>query len=159
MKNCFILFLLVIVASCSDPCEDVLCGDNGVCDEGVCICDTGVYGDKCSQLYRDDFLGTWAVSDLECNIGNSATSAVLTFSAGTNVDEFQITSSITPDLLLVAKVDSISFVIEDQIIFFGVDVNYSGAGSLNSPTEVTLDLTQKSEGQDDRICTFQLRKN
>jgi len=31
----------------NDICDGIDCGDNGNCDEGICICDTGYEGDSC----------------------------------------------------------------------------------------------------------------
>lgn len=159
MKNYFLLLMLLIISSCSDPCKDVLCGTYGTCDEGLCICETGVYGDNCSQFYRDDFIGDWNITQLTCDVGNPTSSAVYTFSSGDNINDIKITSSNTPDLLLIAQVDSTSFVIEDQVIIFGIPVTHSGSGSLNSVNTSTLILTQAAEGQPTRTCTYEFLKN
>jgi len=158
MKNYFLLFMLFILASCSDPCKDVLCGTYGACDEGLCICETGTYGDNCEKFYRDDFIGDWGTTQQSCDVGN-ALPQTYTFSAGDKIDEIKITSSITPDLLLIAKVGTTSFVIEDQVIVFGIPVTLSGSGTLGAVNTATLILKQVVEGQDDRTCTYELFKN
>ncbi len=43
-----ILMMAVLFASsCSNPCEDVICLNGGVCDDGTCICPEGFTGDNC----------------------------------------------------------------------------------------------------------------
>lgn len=158
MKNYLFLFLLLIISSCSDPCNDVLCGTYGTCDEGLCICESGVYGDNCSLFYRDGFLGDWAITQLSCTVGSSTSSAVYSFNEGDNINEIKITSSITPDLLLIAKVDSTSFIIEDQVIVFGIPVTHSGSGALGAVNTANMIITQVAEGQEARTCTFELFK-
>jgi len=54
MKNFKIFFTTILgitlfLTSCTDPCKDVTCNDNGTCaDDGVCLCDDGYTGTDCA---------------------------------------------------------------------------------------------------------------
>ncbi len=56
--------LTLVMTSCSkDECEDVSCGANGTCDNGVCICEAGYEGGSCETLAFAKFLGSWTTSE------------------------------------------------------------------------------------------------
>jgi hypothetical protein len=69
----------MLAVSCNqDVCKDVVCGDNGTCDEGLCICDAGYEQDAdglCNVKWSTKFVGTnVAVADT-CYGDNGAFSA------------------------------------------------------------------------------------
>lgn len=93
-----ILSLLVggmLVVSCNtNPCKDIACGAFGDCDEGLCICEAGYEQDAdglCSTEERAKFLGTWAVSDVCSNSGNSSYTVVVSKNAS-GITEISITN-------------------------------------------------------------------
>ncbi len=62
MKNLVFISFLLLVASCSDPCADVLCV-NGECVDGTCNCAEGWQGADCSErIYT--FEGSWESTKL-----------------------------------------------------------------------------------------------
>jgi hypothetical protein len=68
-----ILFGLMITQnSCRDPCKDVECV-NGMCEEGVCMCDAGYEGDNCGTAMNQKFLGTYSTTDKCTSPGYSQT--------------------------------------------------------------------------------------
>lgn len=51
----FLLSILFIFSTCkkeSDPCEFVVCENNGVCDSGICDCPDGYAGNDCSEVLQ-----------------------------------------------------------------------------------------------------------
>ena len=63
----FATALIFFYSSCTtDPCKDVICLNDGVCNSGTCSCAAGYEGTDCSTLSRDKFIGTWNV------VGNMA---------------------------------------------------------------------------------------
>jgi hypothetical protein len=64
----FTLSLGLTLSSC-DPCKDVMCGDNTICEEGVCNClpdfEKNNKGLCVSTLvsYRDRFVGNWNANE------------------------------------------------------------------------------------------------
>lgn len=158
MKNLsLLLFVFTLFFSCSNPCEEVACGAFGSCDEGTCICDDGAYGENCDQFYRDDFIGDWSTVTHSCDVGNSLPS-IYTFSNGTNITEIEIRSSITPDFLLIAKVDKESLIIENQVLEFGIPVTHSGSAKLGSDNTMELTIVQEAENQPVRTCNYLIQK-
>ena len=70
MKNLQLGTLILsffLLLSCGDPCENVVCGDNGECDFGQCFCVFGYEGDNCETVIRAKFLGTWNSTDWTCD--------------------------------------------------------------------------------------------
>lgn len=62
-------FLLLLLPACapSDPCEDLPCGSEGTCREGVCDCAAGFEGENCDSREIDKFLGTYYHGKGYCN--------------------------------------------------------------------------------------------
>jgi len=159
MKNLTLLFLFVMILSysCSDPCKDVDCGMFGSCDEGTCICLTGIYGSSCDKFYRDDFVGDWSMLTHSCDVGNSLPS-VYSITSGFNHNEVEIRSSITPDFLLIGQIDSNLITIPNQVLIFGIPVEYSGSGQLISETRLNMEIVQKAQDNPTRTCTYEFFK-
>ena len=159
MKNIFYFIFLfgATLFSCSDPCEDINCGDFGNCDDGTCICETGAYGTNCDQYYRDDFIGEWRSLTHSCDVGNSNASTYF-LTPGENIDELEVKILATPDFLAIAKVDGTAITIEPQVLLFGVPVTYSGSGVLSASNRMDLTIVQESDGQPTRTCTYLFEK-
>jgi len=64
LKSTFLSILsAVLIASCTtDPCIDVACLNEGVCDEGVCLCEDWYEGVDCGAEQRAKYLGTYTGS-------------------------------------------------------------------------------------------------
>ena len=55
-------FFSVTYFSCNrDKCKTIICANNGVCNDGNCICPSGYEGPNCETVSRDKFLGNWVV--------------------------------------------------------------------------------------------------
>jgi len=158
MKKLSFMILFLSVFSCADPCEDVSCGDNGTCNEGTCECDEGAFGDNCEDLYRDDFLGDWLIVDSACDVGNS-NFFTYTFAEGNQINEIEITSSVTPDLLLTGKILMDSIALEPQVIIFGIPVTYTGHGKFTSSNSIDLTIVKEAPNQPTVTCMYQLQSN
>jgi len=56
MKNLLflsLLFLGMVHLGCGDKCDDIECGVNGTCVEGICNCDPGYSGENCENNVCD----------------------------------------------------------------------------------------------------------
>lgn len=51
----------LMLFSCKDACDDVVCQNDGVCVEGICDClfESGYEGTNCEKEMRSNFYGTW----------------------------------------------------------------------------------------------------
>jgi len=68
----FFFLTCALMFSCSNPCDDLDCGENGTCDEesASCICDDWYEGTNCEISLREKFLGVWA-STSNCFLGST----------------------------------------------------------------------------------------
>ncbi len=67
LRLTFIFLLTGLMFSCtSEPCDDVNCGENGVCVTGMCECNDFFEGNDCQTFARNKFLGMWNTSSSNC---------------------------------------------------------------------------------------------
>jgi hypothetical protein len=61
LKSIFLSILsAVLIASCTtDPCIDVTCLNDGVCNNGICLCEDWFEGTDCGTEQRSKYLGTY----------------------------------------------------------------------------------------------------
>lgn len=65
-----IAFSSIVYTACrKDKCHNVVCKNDGVCDNGSCICLLGYEGDRCEKLSRDKYIATFNGHDI-CNKNN-----------------------------------------------------------------------------------------
>jgi EGF-like domain len=54
------LFVTIVTSSCTkNPCDDIVCLNNGTCREGACACPSGFEGPFCENKANDKFIGYW----------------------------------------------------------------------------------------------------
>jgi len=71
MRNIFLAaFLTIIVVTAvsytacnKNHCSNVVCMNQGVCDNGNCVCPVGFEGSRCETLSRDKFIYTYNGGD------------------------------------------------------------------------------------------------
>ncbi|MEZ4942633.1 MAG: hypothetical protein R3D58_17295 [Saprospiraceae bacterium] len=58
--------MVAFAPACGDAnaCEDVDCGVNGTCFEGVCVCNVGYEGAACAEEWATKFLGSYLGFDV-----------------------------------------------------------------------------------------------
>ena len=65
-KNYFYpLLATLFIVSCTNPCKDTVCLNDGVCIDGTCVCPDGFYGDDCSLQDVTDFNNDTVFSSCE----------------------------------------------------------------------------------------------
>ncbi len=74
----FYLIFISLFASCADPCLDVQCTNNSICQDGLCACDVGYEGDDCSVEARAKYFKTYTYTVIEemCGSNFNETSSV-----------------------------------------------------------------------------------
>ncbi len=60
--------IIFTLSSCSeDNCEDVVCQNGGICNDGICDCAAGFKGTNCETLLNEKFRGTYRFYDVDNN--------------------------------------------------------------------------------------------
>ncbi len=179
MKNYFLKFLsitftvisLFCVQSCTEPCDNVNCGDNGICIEGTCSCDAGYDGTDCNIVIRSLFTGVYDVEeicDTDPNFTDTYESSINESFEGpqfitiNNLYNFESQNLTNPDAANVrASVSNIggvySLLIENQTITIAtldypdefIDFDVSGTGTYDPATFViTLEYSITDTSRD-----------
>lgn len=150
MLKRYLSFLLICLAfaSCKpDPCQDVDC-NNGTCDSGDCICETGYEGVNCEVEQREAFVGDYDVTEV-CDLGNFTYVISVTADSETGT-ELTIRNIGDFGFDVAANVDGSSFAITDQVVN-GATVN--GTGQLVEGT-LTITYTMETTGGQVLNCTM-----
>ncbi len=131
-----------MVACDTDACKDVECGANGVCVEGVCVCDDGYEGTNCDTEERADFIGNYLANETACGLVNYNASIA---TSNTGVTKIAITGfggwecNGTP-IVVIATVNGDDLTVDANQPFCSNALTIdSGTGSINaSGTTVTI---------------------
>jgi len=139
------VFCSVLYVSCKkvapkkDACTNVVCENNGVCNEGKCSCPDGYDGDYCETIWNEKFGGTWLVTDscgtqrdtFTVEIKQSATKASFI-----TMNNFWVHNAID---ILAFKNDVLSFSFKDsQNVYPGFYDNYwltKGNGTMDEAAQ------------------------
>lgn len=140
--------LFVVFTACpQDECKDKNCGDNGVCVEGICLCDDGYEQDAtgaCTVESRTKFLGTWSVAESCSNSGDETYVAVNT--NGTEITEVSIANFyglFTSPVIATVDGNNITITRDNPL---GDDTFVEGSGTFDTATgKVTLNYTVSDE--------------
>lgn len=133
-----------------DPCLSVAC-QHGLCEEGICQCDSTHYGTLCQYPFTQLFVGTYSGNETCVSSSGSYTCSVVV----TGTDQIQLSGVHNQSFSFVAEVDSVTFSIPVQS--FGSD-QISGSGSLDSlQNQIFLNYTLVSSGPTE-ICTAVLSR-
>lgn len=165
----FLIFFFVLLTfsvtnqSCTDPCNDVDCGNNGTCFDGVCICDEGYEGTNCETTSATKYIGTYSAVDI-CN-GQTLPASTNTISQSTTtpttieivnfnalVDYYSISSPVifTADVNTLTGADQ-SFTAPSN----GEVVNLKNlSGSYDISTkELSFTYEYDVDGASNQVCT------
>lgn len=127
------------LTGCTDPCKDIVCQNDGTCNEGVCECTEGYEGTSCETEIRAQFIGSYtgagtvvcgvtgsdAVSDLAISVSNSSSNilGVIVNIEGSN---------------FAATVDGSTLTFDSQVVN---GYTYTGTGSITG-TSLSLSLNE-----------------
>ena len=139
------------MSSCKvDACKDVVCLNNGVCDNGDCVCEAGYEGFNCEIEQRLAYIGSYDVEE-SCNLGSFSYSIVLIADSETGTE---ITLSNFGDF----GFDIIGIVNGSEITFTDQTGNGStvnGTGILESENGVlTINYTMITSSAQTLECTM-----
>jgi len=149
MKILKTLFVLtVFAASCSDPCDDVVCQNAGTCIEGVCDCADGYEGTLCETEVRAKYLGVWS-GDLPCS-ESTFIPTVLQIEKGGEINDLLLTTFSNRITVTATVVDS----------KFSFDKNgVTGDYEILSETEMNARLTFNNPNGGSSDCSGVITKN
>lgn len=136
----------------TDPCTDIVCGDNGNCNEGNCDCNPGYEGADCETESRGKLTGAWVQTD-NCDDGNQYVSDVTVLANDPiNTARFDITNfgGLDANGITVYGVlsDSLRFTIPAQSVS-GWNISSTTTGTYNSDLG-TMAISYTVNGQE---CT------
>ena len=130
LLSVLILFLTVaLFQSCEDdPCEGVVCLNDGICFDGTCDCSTGYSGADCGTHCSAAIIGIWDVTS-----GNTGACDLesYTFAAGSTDTEILITVTVTGGATASAT-GTLSF--DCATMTYEVSGFFSGAITFNGNT-------------------------
>ena len=138
----------LILSSCtSDPCEDVTCFNDGVCDDGTCLCAEWYEGIDCGTeeraKYYGDYLGSLIFYYPDGSVSNSLQRS-LAISEGRAINEvlfnelpFVFNTSGTSDFIIPVT----------ELEEAGTIVTYEGYGSFVGKLLVMNATLQEQGGQ------------
>jgi hypothetical protein len=129
-----ILSCLLAFASCaSDPCEDVTCYNDGVCDDGTCICADWYEGADCSTeeraKYYGDYIGTATFINAAGDVSTS-TDTIPVVANGTTLNELYMANGV-PTVLDVSGMGGFTIPLSAVSDPGGATLNISGNGSFD----------------------------
>lgn len=148
--NNFIRFSIFSFAfllfSCTDPCEDVSCLNDGVCDDGTCLCEVGYEGTNCETESRAKYYGTFG-GDLTCP-GEDPVEQLIIFEAGPEVNQLLMTDGLDPSFMDTLTFDGdVAASPEREIDFFGELIKLQVTFTFNSEDQTVMRLITTVENQ------------
>jgi hypothetical protein len=153
MKKIILFFTLSLgltLSSCGDTCKDIMCGDNTICEEGVCNClpdfEKNNKGICVSTLVsdRDKFVGNWNVTE-NCSFFGDTFNSFIT--KHLSIDDQLIISNLSERYTVYAiMISSSEFEIPFQI---SGNTSIIGSGSYVGSTMIvdyTIEALPGSSG-------------
>jgi len=149
----FLFLLTALLFTCTnEPCDDVSCANDGVCENGTCRCLDFYEGDNCQREARSKFIGNWNTSNSNCNDLNDVPVLpnVIVEAQASDIDDlrFQI-----PELLGPTWVDA-SLSGNNSATFSTSFDTVAISGSLNFTEDLAFSLTFTT----DVSCVFNLNR-
>lgn len=158
MKYSILFLLAFAVIGCKNPCKDIDCGAQGVCNEGVCDCNVGYETDgegRCNTETRAKFLGTYSCNETCGTIQDAYFCTIATASGSVN----QITISNIygfANNVVTASVSADTVTIASQTTPDNFRIEGSGVLS-NTTILLGYRITRLSDNATD-TCTLQMLK-
>lgn len=133
---------LTLISSCKDePCDNVVCQNNGVCMEGVCDCPLGFEGEFCEEFSRQKILGNFDVTS-NC-VGDSAETNTWAIAASASAfNQVVIVNFHKPALDIVATITNPETLeIAEQFIGGVVSYTIAGSGTIDGDGQLSIQYT------------------
>lgn len=145
-----------------DPCKDIICKNDGVCEEGTCNCLPGFQGEHCEQRWQEKYEGVWAAQDSSDGRFTTFTVTIrpsLTLHTAIVMDSFW---TYKANNILVHLTNENTLVFEDeQNVYPGYHENYilkKGDAKVNDQGRITGMFIISRPGEDDQPHFFVMKK-
>lgn len=135
----FAMFSIAILTSCTDPCDDVNCLNEGICDDGTCECIAGFEGKNCEILTRDSIAGNFAIAST-CDDGFTPTDNWAIGGSSSASNEILINNFHKPTLNIIATITGpTTFDIKEQFVSDGaIGYTFSGTGTIEDNNKLNV---------------------
>ena len=140
--------LLFLFFACSDPCADVNCGDNGTCNQGLCICDEGYEGFNCEAKIIDKFTGTWVSTDFSCD--GELEPVTFVFEQGSTITDLRFYDAEDEEIIISVNYAGNNISIDEQEVD---EATVSGSGSLTDANTFLMFFQIVDEDNDSYSCS------
>ena len=156
MKSKLILFLMsmsLFATSCGEeePCDVIMCLNNGICNDGKCECPPGFEGDLCELLTFEKISGNFDVVS-NCTEGSSLTDlwGIGKSTAGDN--KILINNFHLPAINILATItDPKTFEIDHDFIEESVFYSVLGTGTIVEEGQLFVEYSLISSISTDTI--------
>tara|TARA_B110000971_G_scaffold498_1_gene476 strand:- start:160 stop:645 length:486 start_codon:yes stop_codon:yes gene_type:complete len=145
-----LLSCLLALGSCTtDPCVDTTCYNDGVCDDGTCICTDWYEGLDCSSeeraKYYGEYIGTITFVNEDGDLIDSSTDTIPVTANGSIL--YELYADGIPFVLVTSGIGDFTIPETATSDPDGTSFNISGDGSFNGnllTVNATMDFPQET---------------
>ena len=140
-KKSALLMLLTIMflGSCKDePCDNILCQNDGICIDGLCDCPSGFEGEFCEEFSRQKILGDFDVTS-NCMGDTSVTETWGIAASSAAFNEVLIGNFHKPALYVVATITDPNIIEIEEQLLNGSEI--SGSGTIEGEGQLSIQYT------------------
>jgi hypothetical protein len=133
IKTLLLSFVLALASCTTDPCADITCYNDGVCDDGTCICTDWYDGSDCSTeeraKYYGDYIGTATFINAAGDVSTSS-DTIPVVANGSTLNELFMANGV-PTVLDVSGMGEFTIPLTAVSDPDGTTLNISGTGSFD----------------------------
>ena len=133
IKTLMLSCILALASCTTDPCADVTCYNDGVCDDGTCMCADWYEGTDCSAeeraKYYGDYIGTATFINAAGDVSTS-TDTIPVVANGSILNELFMANGV-PTVLDVSGMGGFTIPLTAVSDPDGTTLNISGDGSFD----------------------------
>jgi hypothetical protein len=133
IKTLMLSCILALASCTTDPCVDVTCYNDGVCDDGTCMCADWYEGTDCSAeeraKYYGDYIGTATFINAAGDVSTS-TDTIPVVANGSILNELFMANGV-PTVLDVSGMGGFTIPLTAVSDPGGTTLNISGDGSFD----------------------------
>lgn len=151
-----IISVMILAVSCKDdPCESVVCQNDGTCVDGVCDCLPGFEGEFCELITRQKITGNFVMT-YNCE-GDTAETDIWGIAADAMTDNEVIIMELHKRQLWVrATITDPNSIELNEVIAGAAGYTISGSGTIEDEDQLSFDYTLiRDFPPDTAICSVE----